>query len=131
VSDDTSFSLDWVGAFPSREALVSRVGPRFLPYLEDAFRETGAGWGLAFDPRDTVASQDALNGDHWADWLGSECPALLIRGRQSRVTKPDLLEEMASRRPNTSLVMLDGGHVVHVDNPVGFTSVVKAFLQRL
>jgi hypothetical protein len=24
---------------------------------------------------------------------------------------------------------LDGGHVVHVDNPTGFTEEVKAFLQ--
>ncbi len=131
VAGDTSFALAWGGLFPSREALAERVGPHFLPYLQDAFRESPAGWRLAFDPRDTVASQDALNGDYSADWLATDCPALLIRGRESRVTTADMLEQMAARRPNTRLMTLDGGHVVHVDNPAGFTGAVQAFLQDL
>lgn len=131
VGDDTSFALHWGGTFPSREALAERVGPRFLPYLADAFRQTPEGWRLAFDPRDTVASQGQLNGDYWADWLASTCPALVIRGRDSRVTTPEMAEQMAMRRPNTRLVTLDGGHVVHLDNPTGFTAAVQAFLQEL
>jgi pimeloyl-ACP methyl ester carboxylesterase len=131
VADDTSFALSWGGTYPTREALVERVGARFLPYLEDAIRETSAGWRLAFDPQDTVASQRELNGDYWADWLATICPALLIRGRDSRVTKPEMLEQMAARRPNTRLVTLDGGHVVHLDNPTGFADAVLAFLAAL
>jgi len=38
---------------------------------------------------------------------------------------------MAARRPNTRLVTLEGGHVVHRDNPTGFTSAVQAFLRDL
>ncbi|WP_255249531.1 hypothetical protein [Streptomyces albidoflavus] len=30
-----------------------------------------------------VASQNALRGDHWDDWLASDCPALLVRGERS------------------------------------------------
>ncbi len=60
-----------------------------------------------------------------------DLPALLIRGRASRVTTPALLEQMTARRPHTRLVTLDGGHVVHVDNPTGFTSAVQAFLRDL
>lgn len=131
MDDDTSFALSWGGVFPTRAALVDRVGPQFLPYLEDAFRETPAGWELAFDPRDTVASQIQLNGDHWADWLATDCPALLIRGRESRLTTAEIIEQMAARRPNTSVVTLDGGHVLHVDNPIGFTDAVRTFLQSL
>lgn len=131
VGNDTSVALAWGGTFPSREALVERVGPRFLPYLEDAFRETAAGWRLAFDPRDMVASQNQLNGDHWADWLATTCPALLIRGRESRLTTAEMFAQMAARRPNTRLVTLDGSHVVHVDNPAGFTAAVQAFLRDL
>lgn len=131
VADDTSFALPWGGTFPTREALVERVGPRFLPYLQDAFRQTPGGWRLAFDPRDTVASQQQLNGDHWTDWLATDCPALLIRGRESRVTNPVVIAEMATRRRNTRLVTLDGGHVLHVDNPRAFTEAVKAFLRTL
>lgn len=131
MADDTSFALAWGGTFPSRAALAERVGPQFLPYLEDAFRETPAGWELAFDPRDTVASQGQLNGDHWADWLATECPALLIHGRDSRLTTPEMIEQMAARRPNTRAVTLDGGHVLHVDNPAGFADAAEDFLQHL
>jgi esterase len=131
VADDTSFALAWGGTFATRELLAERVGPRFLPYLQDSFRETPDGWLLAFDPRDTVASQGLLNGDHWADWLATDAPALLIRGRASRVTTAEAVEQMTARRPNTRLITLDGGHVVHVDNPAGFSDVVQTFLQSL
>jgi hypothetical protein len=37
------------------------------------------------------------------------------------------MEQMVSRRPNTSLATLDGGHIVHVDNLPAFASVVQKF----
>ncbi len=131
VSEDTSFVLAWEGTYPSQEALAERVGPRFVPYLRESFRQTASGWRLAFDPHDMVVSQRHVNGDHWGDWLATRCPALLICGEQSRVTRASQLEEMAARRPNTRLQVLKGGHVVHVDNPEGFTGAVRAFLQEL
>lgn len=129
VWDDLSFVLAWEGEFATREDLIERVGPRFLPYLEPSFRQTPAGWKLAFDPRDIVKSGKCLSGDHWQDWLASQCPALLIRGSSSRVTTQQGAETMASRRPNTRLRVLDGGHVTHCDDPAGFTATVREFLQ--
>ncbi len=126
---DTSFTLAWGGVFPNREALTERIGERLLPYLLDSIRKTSVGWQLAFNPQEMVASQIQLNGDRWADWLASSCPTLLIRGRESRLTTQAHLEEMASRRPNTRLVTLDGGHIVHADNPSGFTETVQQFLR--
>jgi esterase len=131
VADDTSFALPWGGVYETREALGQRVGARFALYLEPSFRQTREGWRLAFDPRDTVASQNSLNGDHWQDWLASDCPALLIRGKDSRVTTQAHMEQMAARRRNARLEILDGGHVVHMDNPAGFAEAVKKFLQQL
>lgn len=125
VWDDLSFVLAWKGYFATREALVERVGPRFLPYLQDSFRQTPAGWRLAFDPQDIVASGKCLVGDHWHDWLATDCPALLLRGRDSRVTTQAAVEQMTSRRPNTRLRVLDGGHAIHLDDPAGFAVVVK------
>jgi len=130
-SGELSFVLAWAGTSPSREALAERIGPRFLPYLADSFREVPGGWALAFDAADMLESQRQLNGDHWADWLATECPALLIRGRDSRVTTAAHCEEMAQRRPHTRLVELDGGHVVHFDNPIGFAETVREFLRGI
>jgi len=128
---DASFVLAWDGTFPSREALEEHIGQRLAPYLLDSFRATPNGWRLAFEPRDMLESQLQLNGDHWADWLATGCPALLIRGRESRITTQDHLEQMAARRPHTRLVTLDGGHVVHQDNPNGFADIVREFLHDL
>ena len=44
-------------------------------------------------------------------------PALVIRGRTSRMTTTAALEQMAARRARTRFVELDAGHVVHVDCP--------------
>jgi esterase len=128
VSTDISFSLPWEGTFASREALAERIGPRLAPYLENSFRRTPSGWRLAFDPQDMVVSQNLLIGDHWEDWLATTCMALVIRGRDSRVTNAEQMEEMAVRRPNTRLQTLDGGHLVHIDNSMGFIEAVKTFL---
>jgi len=130
VWDDLSFVLAWEGLFPTQEALAERVGPRLLPYLQDSFRETTGGWRLAFDPREIVESGRCLSGDHWQDWLATDCPALLIRGLTSRVTTQAASEQMTSRRPNTLLKVIDGGHVVHVDNLEGFADAVKEFLRK-
>jgi esterase len=131
IRDDLSFVLAWEGRFATREALVERVGPRLLPSVADSIRHFPDGWGLAFEPRDIVESGRCLAGDYWADWLATTCPTLLLRGRDSRMTKQDALEAMAERRPNTSLRVLDGGHVLHVDDPSGFTDAVREFLRGL
>jgi pimeloyl-ACP methyl ester carboxylesterase len=131
VDDDMDFVRQWVGTFATREALAGRIGAHLLPYVQDSFRHSADGWRLAFDPADMLRSQSALNGDHWDDWLSSHCPALLIRGAQSRISDPRLLADMAARRPNTSLVTLPGGHVVHQDSPDPYAAAVRKFLRRL
>ena len=131
VTDDISFILPWRGEFPTREELEERIGERFVPYLRDSFRHSEAGWHLAFDPQDMVKSQQNLVGDHRSDWLASDCRALILRGRESRVTSEEHLEEMAERRPHTHLLVLDGGHALHTDNPGAFNTVVRSFLDSL
>jgi esterase len=131
IQDDADFVLGWAGTFPSRESLELRVGEKMLPYLRDSFRKTAEGWRLAFDPKDMVASQAALNGDYWGDWCASTCPALLIRGAQSPLTDAAELKVMAATRANTRLLSLDGGHVVHVDSPRETFTAIKSFLQEI
>lgn len=131
VSDDISFVLPWQGVFATREELKEKIGERFLPYLQDSFRHSDAGWHLAFDPQDMVRSQQNLVGDHSADWLGSTCRALVLRGRESRVTSEEQMKEMVERRPHAHLLVLDGGHALHADNPGAFDDVVRSFLDCL
>jgi pimeloyl-ACP methyl ester carboxylesterase len=38
---------------------------------------------------------------------------------------------MAARRPHTHLLILDGGHALHTDNPGAFNTVVRSFLDSL
>jgi pimeloyl-ACP methyl ester carboxylesterase len=131
IADDTSFAFAWSGIFKTRGDLEERIGPRFLPYLRDSIRSVPAGWHLAFDPCELAASQESVNGNHWRDWLSTDCPALLLRGQQSRVTTQQHMEEMAIRRPHTLLRNLEGGHVLHFDNPAGFAAAVMEFLASL
>ena len=131
VSGDADFILAWSGTFETREQLAERIGPRLLPYLQDSVRATPDGWRLAFDPPEIVESQKNLAGDYWRDWLASDCPALIVRGLNSPLTTQSHLEDMAMRRPNARLETLEGGHVVHFDNPDGFARSVRAFLDEL
>lgn len=131
VSTDIGFVRDWAGEFETRELLAERVGPRMQPYLQDSFRQTGNGWRLAFDPEDMIRSQESLKGQYWREWFSTTCPALVIRGHNSRVTAHEEMEEMVRRRPNTLLRELEGGHIVHQDCPDAFAAELKVFLQSL
>ena len=125
---DLEFMRAWAGVFPTREALLETVGERMAWSIEPSIRKTEAGWTLAFSPTKLADAQVGLNGDFWADWLATTCPALLLRGRDSRAVDGEVLEAMAARRPNTRLETLPAGHVVHHDAPQAFVDVVRQFL---
>lgn len=128
VDSDWSFTTRLPGVTPSREALVAALGAT-APYLECSFRQTAQGWGFSFGIADTVASQKALNGDHWNDWISVSCPTLLVRGTRSDELSADHANEMAARRAGrVRLAELPAGHVVHHDAPAQFAETVIGFL---
>ena len=132
VADDPTLARSWAGMFPTRGALEAALGERMARGLADSIRETAAGWRMAFDPADTERSMIATHGDHWATWLASTCPALVIRGGVSRVSDGSQLAEMARRRPNTMHAEIPGaGHVVHADQPAPFVAAITPWLQRV
>ncbi|MET9882087.1 alpha/beta hydrolase [Streptomyces sp. NPDC006430] len=117
---------------PTREELIAAcgplgamVGPALRPLAE------GAGWRLPFHPQDTVDSEDAVHGDHWAQWLASDCPALLVHGRRSQVLPQEQADAMVSRRPGTSYAAVDADHFVQLRDPNGFAAAVRKFLGGL
>jgi pimeloyl-ACP methyl ester carboxylesterase len=85
VTAHTNISLAWEGTFKTRNELAQHVGS-FLPYLQDSFRFIDGAWRLAFDPQELGASINLVQGDHWKDWLATDCPALVIYGQDSRIT---------------------------------------------
>ncbi|MFJ2085211.1 alpha/beta fold hydrolase [Micromonospora chokoriensis] len=128
VDCDWSFTTRLPREAPAREALASALGAA-APYLECSFRQLKDGWGFSFDIDDAVASQKALNGDHWTDWVAVSCPTLLIRGTRSDELAADHAREMIARRPGSAqLVELPAGHVVHHDAQAQFAAAVGAFL---
>jgi esterase len=129
--DHDEFMLAWAGTYPTREALEAKIGERLAPYLAKSMREVEGRWTLTFDPTEVLQSEEALNGDHWGEWLSHECPALVIRAANSAVVSGDVLAEMARRRPHTRLVTINSGHSVHIDQPGEFVRAVRNFLRSL
>ncbi|GAA5344617.1 hypothetical protein PLACP1_07770 [Planifilum fimeticola] len=56
---------------------------------------------------------------------------MLLYGTQSRVFSWAHAEEMARRRPNTTLVHIDAGHAIYFDNPDAFAAEIRKFLQGI
>lgn len=117
---------------PTREELIAAcgpVGPMVGPLLRPL--PGGDGWRLPFHPQDTLASERQVHGDHWAQWLASDCPALVINGRTSQALPAEQAAAMASLRPRTSLVTLETDHFVQLQDPKGFARSVREFLAGL
>ncbi|GAA2583334.1 alpha/beta hydrolase [Winogradskya consettensis] len=127
VDGDLSFALTWPRRAPDRAALEAALGGS-APYLKEAIRSFPDGWGLDFDPSDMVASQLSLNGDHWGDWLASDCPALLVHGTRSGVLSAGHAAQMTAERPRTTLVDVPAGHSVHATAPAAFATALTSFL---
>lgn len=125
---DLDFMREWTGTYPTREALAAKIGERLAWSVEPSFRQTSEGWTLAFSPLALADALAGLNGNFWSDWTSTECPVLLVRGKDSRAVDGSVLASMAARRPNTELVSFDAGHVVHHDQPKAFAASVQSFL---
>jgi esterase len=126
-----TFVLDWRGLYPTSEALEQKIGERLAWSVKPSFRETAHGWTLAFDPDEIVGMKDVLNGNFWTEWLATTCPALVVRGTDSKAVDGKLLESMAARRPNTEMLTLNAGHVTHHDDLPGFVAHVRGFLGKI
>lgn len=135
------FTNPWLDAFPERfptlRALRAAIGERVLGFgsldhfQENAF-EDERGWGFHWRPDTIHASKQGVIGSWWADWTGSDQPALLVRGGASPVVPLDHAKEMIDRRPGTELVTIDGaGHDLYLTHHREFGDAVSGFLSRI
>ncbi len=123
--DDLSWCLGWPRRFPSLHAMQAQIHRYFC---ESAVQRAD-GWDFRFDRPGMVASGASLNGDWWADWLASRCPALLLRGGDSNILPAALADEMVARRPATTLRVFPGvGHNINEADPAGYAQAVADFL---
>ncbi|MGH3428397.1 MAG: alpha/beta fold hydrolase [Mycobacteriales bacterium] len=125
----------WPTRAPSLAALAKAIEARGVPdtsyFLQSAVPE-GDGWRLLFDPDEMMDIQRHGLGDWWPDWLGSRCPALLLRGARSMMLPTGLAADMVHRRPHTTLVELPtAGHWIHDDDPDGCADAILDFLLSL
>ncbi|WP_437507580.1 alpha/beta fold hydrolase [Sorangium sp. So ce1099] len=125
----------WPVHAPTREALEAAIEAQGIPdasYFMDSAIEDADGWRLLFDYADMMASQEALLGDFWNDWLASSCPALLLHGQESPLLSASMARTMAERRPRTDWKTFHGcGHWIHDDDPAGFAEAIREFLARI
>ncbi len=122
----------WPRSAPTRKALEDCIRAQGVPdagyFMRSAVCEGGR-WRLLFDWEQMMEVQDGGVGDWWADWLGSRCPALVLRGGHSTLLPAELGQQMVTRRPGTQLVEFpDAGHWIRDDDPSGFAHAIAAFL---
>ncbi|MFF4370581.1 alpha/beta fold hydrolase [Streptomyces sp. NPDC001594] len=126
------FVLNLPYTAPTSEELVAACGP-LAPFLGLVMRPLpdGSGWRLPFHPQDTVDSETRVRGDHWRQWLATDCPALLIHGLRSQVLPEEQARAMVARRPHTAYRALDSDHFVQQADADGFAAAVREFLATL
>ncbi|MEU4430165.1 alpha/beta fold hydrolase [Nocardia rhamnosiphila] len=111
------------------DALRARGVPDPSYFLQSVVDAPDGGRRFLFDWEDMMAVQTSGVGDWWSDWLGSTCPALVLRGANSPMLPAPLATAMATRRPGTSLVEIAGaGHWIHDDAPRAMAAAVTEFL---
>ncbi|MFI1461816.1 alpha/beta fold hydrolase [Nocardia carnea] len=123
----------WPAAAPTEADLGAALQARGIPdasyFLQSAVTTPDGRCRFLFDWEDMMAVQLSGVGDWWADWLGSACPALVVRGEQSSMLPAPLAARMATQRPHTRLVEIAGaGHWVHDDAPRAMAAAVRDFL---
>ena len=127
-----NYQFDWLnswrGFFDTKEEFAAAAGPLYWS-LEPSLCEVTVGYKLSFDIDDIAEIQRLTNGNWWADWQASKMPALVIRGTNSRAVHAEVMEEMARLRPNTTIVAIEAGHVMHEDNVAATAKAIKDFLQ--
>lgn len=66
----------------------------------------------------------------WEECARIACPTLILRGEQSTVLTPDILDRMLAVMPRAEAVVIpNAGHSIHADQPEAFERAVLSFLR--
>lgn len=82
------------------------------------------------DPNWRAAPEPPI--DLWECLKKIGCPTLIVRGAQSDVLSPQVVERMRQLLPQGRSAVVEGaGHSVMGDNPAGFEAAVRGFLGQM
>jgi len=85
-----------------------------------------------YDPviREQVRSNTrATPPDLWKMWQSVRCPVLVVRGSETDVLTPGILERMKALQPACDVAEIPrAGHMVFEDNPAAFIRIARAWL---
>ena len=144
LSDERISAMREVGnrggsSYATREEIVGRyrlrpgnslAGPEVVRHIaEHSVRQfPDGGWRYKFD-RNVYAVREKIDGLPF--WERIKVPALLVKAQRSERISQAVYTEVKARCPRVELAEVpDSDHHVTLDNPAGFTRVVKAFLAR-
>jgi pimeloyl-ACP methyl ester carboxylesterase len=106
-----------------------------LSLLNNVRQTPGGKWTWKYDPllRDPGYHRPALDEERaWEIWSAIKRPTLVVRGGESDVLDDSTMREMTGKLPGSSAVTVpDAGHLVPGDNPAGFLSAVRPWLESL
>ena len=112
-----------------RELLPRLLHPESLD--DGQLRSVVFGMAEAVGPEAFVRQEEAIIGrpDSREDLRGISCPTLVLCGREDLLTPVHLHEEMATRIPDSHLVILERcGHFSTLERPAEVTAALRAWL---
>ena len=109
---------------PTRTATSLRRG-----ILHNAHRMGDGSWEWNYDRRPMDAERLRIDVDLWDDVSATSGPYLLVRGGTSPVVDDDDVAELLRRRPDATVVVVDGaGHSIQGDRPLELAALIGALL---
>ena len=129
-------SFDEMVVYTLRYTRRLRTEQQVRGSLRHATRQMPDGkWTWKYDPRlrGLRPSDPAANERQGWDALSRiRCPALFVRGSESDILSPEVLERMHKMVPVSEVAVVErAGHLVPGDNPAGFVSAVRPFIERV
>ena len=114
-------------------AYFERTSPGYVDAVyrnrvEWALREERGGLVWRSDQRalEQIMSGRAAPANRWAALSAISCPTLVVRGTRSNVLSADMARRMVAALPHGSLLELEAGHNVALDQPAKLADAVRA-----
>lgn len=122
--DEASLDLFLRRKFPADER-------RFRYYKGQFWKKENGEWDWNFSPQAAWKTQKLGREKENYGWLARvQCPALFIKGGDSRYVSPEEAEKIIRLLPKGSLAVVEKAeHAVFRDNPEGFLKVLVPFLK--